>query len=99
MAEQQPREVQWTHKALGQVIEIKAYLMLRFGLKEVNQLFSLLRSFEQAVGRFPKMYGLSTRGPRQVRRAVLSKELSVYYRVHRGIVQVIACLDNRSGAA
>jgi plasmid stabilization system protein ParE len=56
--------------------------------------FSLLESFEIAVCAYPELYpGSGIK--KNIRRAVLSKVLSAFYRIHKGKIEVLAILDNR----
>lgn len=84
----------WTDRALENAISIKAYLCEEFSDKEVANFFSLLESFEIAIGAFPELYPVSIL-KRGIRRAVLSKVLSVFYRIHKNNIEVLAILDNR----
>ena len=84
----------WTERALQNAISIKEYLSSRFSFKEVDNFFKILQAFEIAVCAFPNLYPQSTI-KKNIRRAVLSKVLSAYYRVHKGKIEVISLLDNR----
>lgn len=86
--------VVWTERALHNAISIKRYLSTNFSPTEVGNLYTLLQTFEFAVGAFPKMYPQSTL-KKIIRRAVLSHYLSVYYRIHKRRIEIIALLDNR----
>jgi len=86
--------IQWTERSLQNAISIRSYLSSNFSNKEVDHFYRLLQSFEIAVCAFPELYPASTT-KKDIRRAVLSKVLSAYYRVHRGKIEVIALLDNR----
>jgi plasmid stabilization system protein ParE len=84
----------WTDRALHNAISLKEYLLLRFSDKEVENFFSLLAAFETAVSAFPELYPVSSL--RQgIRWAVLSKALSVFYRIRKNNIEVLAILDNR----
>ena len=84
----------WTERSLQNAISIKEYLILNFSTKEVDRFYSILQSFEIAVCAFPELYPQSLI-LKNIRRAVLSKVLSAYYRVNKGKIEVIALLDNR----
>lgn len=86
--------VLWTDQALQNAISIKEYLLLKFSDKEVDNFFSLLAAFEFAVSAFPELYPVSS-ARKKVRRAVLSKVLSVFYRTNKNNIEVLAILDNR----
>lgn len=94
MANNKPLEVFWTQNAAENAIRIKKYIAYKFTEKEVLNFFSLLQSFEIAVSAFPKLYPEST-FKKNIRRAVLSKELSVFYRIHKNKIEVLTCIDNR----
>lgn len=84
----------WTERSLQNAISIKEYLSMHFSDKEVDHFYANLQSFEIAVCAFPELYPQSFI-QKNIRRAVLSKVLSAYYRVHKGKIEVIALLDNR----
>lgn len=84
----------WTKRSLQNTISIKEYLISNFSSKEVDHFYAILQSFEIAVCAFPELYPQSSI-QKDIRRAVLSKVLSAYYRVHKGKIEVIALSDNR----
>jgi len=53
-----------------------------------------LKTFEKAISLFPELYPL-TRKKSKIRRAVLNKNLSVFYRKNKNKIEVLAVLDNR----
>ena len=87
-------EVLYSERALQNAISIKNYLQNNFSKKEVDVFFALLQSFEAVVKEFPKLYSATSR-KKNIRRAVLSKQLSVFYRVNNSNIEVLAMLDNR----
>jgi|ERR1017187_1048903 plasmid stabilization system protein ParE len=87
-----PIEIVWTKNSLITASTIKKYLQVKFSEKEVNNFFSLLKTFEEAVSFFPELYPVSKN---KVRRAVLNKNLSVFYRKHKKRIEILAVLDNR----
>lgn len=95
MADRDALPVFWTERALQNAVSIKVYLSSNFSSREVENFFSILQTFEIAVGAFPKLYPISTL-KKNIRRAVLSQVLSAYYRVQKGRIEIIALLDNRS---
>ena len=71
--------------------------MAHFSDKEVDKFYAILKSFEIAACAFPNLYPYSAI-KKNLRRAVLTNVLSVYYRVRKGKIEVIAILDNRCDA-
>ncbi len=55
--------------------------------------FTLLQFFEEAISAFPELYPSSNKN---IRRAVLSKQVSIFYRVHKNRIEILSVLDNRS---
>ncbi len=94
MPESKVISIYWTDRALQNAISIKNYLVINFSTKEVENFMSLVKSFEIAVCVFPKLYPES-KIRKNVRRAVLNKVLSAFYRIHKGKIEVVALLDNR----
>ncbi|MCG3166831.1 MAG: hypothetical protein POELPBGB_02614 [Bacteroidia bacterium] len=94
MPDKKPLPVLWTNSSLDNARSIKKYLLHKFTQKEVNVFFALLIAFEKAVSLFPKLYPVSSQ-QRQIRRAVLSKELSAFYKISKNGIHVLALIDNR----
>lgn len=94
MPEQKALSVLWTDRSVQNALSIKKYISHNFSQKEVDNFFALLGAFEKAVGIFPKLYPLSSQ-QREIRRAVLSKELSAFYRIAKNKIEILAVLDNR----
>ena len=86
--------VVWSARSLGHAIAIREYLLENFSQKEVDRFFTLLEKFERNVSRFPKLYPATNR-KKNLRRAVLHKNFSVFYKTRRNQIFVAAILDNR----
>jgi plasmid stabilization system protein ParE len=94
MPEHKKLPVLWTYQALKNASSVKTYLKENFSLREMNNFFSLLSTFESAVTRFPKLYP-QTNKKAKIRRAVLIREVSAFYRIYGTRIEVLAILDNR----
>ncbi len=88
------KNVIYSNRALTNAVSIKKYLLHKFSEKEIDYFYSLLESFELAVTSLPKLYP-TTNKKKNIRRAVLSKVLSVFYRIQNSNIEVVAILDNR----
>jgi len=93
MIERSRLSVEYTQQSLKNAVEIISYLRRKFSKKEVIQFRELLVRFENIVSLFPELYKESPTV--KIRQAVLSKVLSVYYRIESDKIIVIAILDNR----
>lgn len=94
MAEESDINIYWTERSLKDALVIRAFLLNKFSEKELNNFYKLLQTFEKLVKVFPELYQASNKN-NQIRRAVLSKQLSVFYSISKGTVAVIGVLDNR----
>jgi plasmid stabilization system protein ParE len=86
--------IQYTLRALENASSIKRYLQQNFSDKEIDVFYSLLNTFSEAVSLFPELYPPANR-KMKVRRAVLSRVLSVFYRISGDKIEVLAIIDNR----
>ena len=94
MPDPQVLPIYYTDRAVSGLIGIKEYLLKHFTQREVGRFYTMLRSFEKVVSVFPELYPVSARNE-EIHRAVLSKQLSVFYRVSKSEILVIAIIDNR----
>jgi plasmid stabilization system protein ParE len=87
-------EVVWTRQSLRNARNIQGYLAENFSEREIASFYKHLEIFEVAVSKFSKLYPLTSKKT-MVRRAVLSKVLSVFYRYKGQKAEVLAIFDNR----
>jgi plasmid stabilization system protein ParE len=87
-------KVVWSETAGKGISDILEYLRENFSIRERQRFFTLLMAFEKNVIAFPFLYP-ATRKSKQVRRAVLSKELSVVYVVKKERIEVVWVVDTR----
>ncbi len=73
--------------------EITAYLKSRFTEKEINNFYQVLEDFEKVIISFPTLYAESSK--MKIRKAVLSKVLTVYYSINENKISIISIFDNR----
>lgn len=90
----QSYQVHWTERSLRNASDIQDYLRINFSEREVDRFKSIMKAFERNVAAFPFLYPESSTYP-QLRRAVLHKNLSVFYTVNKNKIIVVAMQDNR----
>ena len=71
----------WTERALQNSASIKRYISDQFGQREIDNFYELLRSFEEGVSIFPYSHPPAKKQS-TIRRAVLSKVLSAFYKIN-----------------
>ncbi len=85
--------VEYSKQSLENAKEIAAYLKSRFTEKEINNFYQVLEDFEKVIISFPTLYAESSK--MKIRKAVLSKVLTVYYSINENKISIISILDNR----
>src|SRR5687768_17412052 len=88
------KAVTWSSEAVKSATAINIYLARKFSQKEIDNFFKLLQEFESRVVIFPQLY--AKKPGSKLRKAVLSKELSVIYRIGYNEIFLVDILDNRS---
>ena len=91
-------EVFWTERSLRNAKSISKYILNKFSKKEVAAFEQLLRNFEKTVSHFPHLYSESIE-QKGLRRAVLHKNLTVFYVFKNNKITVIAMQENRQEKA
>ena len=93
-------EIRWSKESRVQLIGIVLYLREKWTEKEVNKFLTQIREFERIVIRFPEIYPESNKKI-GLRRAVLSKQNSVIYKIDREnvFIRVYTIFDNRQNPA
>jgi plasmid stabilization system protein ParE len=86
--------IRYTKRADADAIIIKNYLLYKFTQKEVDHFYQLLETFEKVILVFPELYKLSIHS-KTIHKAVLSKQLSIFYRISKNRITINAILDSR----
>ncbi len=84
----------WTEEATNNLEEILDYLIQRWSQKEVTYFKHRLKKHIELVSRFPFMFPVSQYNPR-LRKAVLSKQTSVYFEVRGQSIYIIYLFVNK----
>lgn len=88
----------YTSRSLTDALIIKNFILVKFTQREVDNFYKMLATFEKVVVAFPQLYPKSNKS-QDVRRAVLSKQLSVFYKDSGKGIFIVAILDNRMDTA
>ncbi|MGF7081128.1 hypothetical protein [Mucilaginibacter sp. UYCu711] len=67
----------YSDRAVANALTIKNFLLFKFTPREVKNFYKMLEKFEKIVSAFPEIYPKSIINSK-ARRAVLSKQLSVF---------------------
>jgi len=93
MNKKRSRVVIYSNQSLKNAREIVAYLNRKFSDKEINTFYKALNDFEKIISEYPTLYSESPK--KKIRRAVLSKVLSIYYSINNNKITIVAIIDNR----
>ena len=81
-------------RARNDIAAIRRYLLNKFTQREVENFFDLLKRFEAVIPDHTQIF-VKISSNKNVHRAVLSKKLSVFYKVSKKRIFVASVLDNR----
>ena len=87
-------DITYSNQAVLRADQIIKYLLENWSEKEVKNFLTALEGFEEIVTRFPEIYpqSMTLKG---FRRAVIAKQVSVIYSIHKGEIRVYTLFDNR----
>ena len=87
-------KIVWTNKALANLDTIIQYLTDNWTEKEISQFFRKLDRRIYLISQRPFLYPL-TNSRKNVRRSVLTSQLTIYYRTNKQAVEILTLFDNR----
>ena len=87
-------DIKYSKRANSNLLQIKNYLLYKFTQREVDNLQKLLTDFEKVIVEFPFLYPENIFN-KKIRRAVLSKQLSVFYKYSNDAILIVTVIDNR----
>ena len=84
----------WTDESLDGLKSIIEYLEERWTKREIKKFAKLVEKQISLIQNNPKLFPLSSRS-NQVRRSVLSKQTTIYYKIVDNNVYIVSLFDNR----
>ena len=87
-------QIIWSDEAIANLENILEYLERRWTEREIQKFKSLLSKQLDIISQKPELFPKSSIKP-ELRRAVLSKQTSIYYLISDRQVQLIYLFDNR----
>lgn len=86
-------EILWTDHALFELNEIYEYLEEKFTTKELQKLSAEIEFVIELISRNPELFPLSSF--KGVRRAVIMKYNTLYYRLKNERIEIVSFYNNR----
>ncbi len=87
-------DITYSNQAVLRTDQIIKYLLENWSEREVKNFLTALEGFEEIVSRFPEIYPQS-QVLKGFRKAVVAKQISVIYSVHKNEIKVYTLFDNR----
>lgn len=87
-------DIIYSNQAVLRTDQIIKYLLENWSEKEVIYFLEAIEGFEEIVSRFPEIYPQS-QILKGFRKAVLAKQISVLYSIHKSEIRVYTLFDNR----
>jgi len=83
----------WSPRSEAEFLEILTYLESEFGLNIALQCLEAVERMLEHIAEFP--FAFVSFEEESVRRAVVNKQLSIFYRINDGFVELLSFWDNR----
>ncbi len=90
-----PKKVVWTELAASDYEKVLEYLDGNWSTKIVKEFVATTAEAIDLISQFPKMFMIINRGKR-IRRCVLTKHNSLYYKDKRFQIEILRMTDNRT---
>ncbi len=84
----------WTDEALDNLADIIEYLELRWTKREIRNFSRLLDQQVNLIRSNPELFPTSATSS-LLRKSVLTKQTTIYYRVDNNEIQIVTLFDNR----
>lgn len=88
------REIIWSSRARKDYLELMGYLIETWGLASARKVNTHLLTILDQIAQRPEMFQQSLKH-KNIRKCVLSRQTSLYYRVRKNSVELITLFDNR----
>ncbi len=86
-------KIRWTKHASDELRQTIRYLEENFSEKEIKRLVQRIESTIEVITRNPKLYPESEK--KDIRRAVVLKYNTLYYRIKQDTIEVLSFFSNR----
>jgi plasmid stabilization system protein ParE len=87
-------KIVWTNRASTDLDNITQYLADNWTEKEIRKFFRSLDGRIKLISQRPLLYPL-TKNRKDVRRSVLTSQITIYYRINEPSVEILTLFDNR----
>ena len=86
--------VRYSLRARQEEIELLEYIVQEFGEMKAKEVYDRIEKLFKQISMNPEMYRASSK-QKNLRKCILSKQTSIYYRVHGEYLEVVSFRGNR----
>ena len=86
--------VRYSLRARQEEIELLQYIVQEFGEKKAKEVYDRIETLFDQISKTPEMYRASSKR-KNLRKCFLSKQTSIYYRVHDEHLEVVSFRGNK----
>ena len=86
-------KILWTEHALSELSEVYEYLEFNFTNRELNRLSIAIENTIQLILKDPELFPFLE--SKSIRRAVVLKYNTLYYRINGNIIEIVSFFNNR----
>lgn len=79
-------------------IDLLDYIVNKFGRKSAKEVYLRIEKMLERIADMPKAFP-SSKKKKGLRKCVLSKQTSIYYRIHSDYIEVVSFRPNRKNPA
>jgi plasmid stabilization system protein ParE len=90
--------VEWSPRAVSEFIDLIGYLLEEWGEDITKKFINRLQFVISNISERPELYP-ATGNRKNVRRCVISKQTSLYYRIRNEKIELITLFDSRKNPA
>lgn len=92
------KPISWSPRSKQDYLNLLDYLEIHWSDKVVKRFNNRLLSILELIGERPELYPSSDKNG-QVRRCVINKQISLYYRIGKDRIELLTLFDNRQNPA
>ncbi len=91
------KQVRFSLRAKQEEIELLEYIQNRFGNSKAKEVYERIEGIILKIVISPEMYP-SSKKKEHLRKAVLSKQTSMYYRINENVIEIVSFRANRKNS-
>ena len=87
-------KIRYSLRARQEELELLEYVLKEFGEKKAKEIYLRIEKLLGEISEMPKMYR-SSKKQKNLRKCMLSKQTSMYYRIRKEYIEVVSFRANR----